>query len=124
MSIVKKRFDLQIAEAGKAVAQSFELDKNVTAIIGILMTSNKDDLMFYRGSQKVEINKAEAFPENYESKLLMCGINVSPNVRYYEVGNLPTGNGVVRVEYKDTPDSRTEFEAYRVSIYLKCLVTD
>ena len=54
----------------------------------------------------------------------MTGINVSPNGRYYDVGDLPVGNGSVRVQYKDISDGRTGFEPYRISIYLKCELTD
>jgi hypothetical protein len=119
-SIIKKRFDLQVTEANKVVSATFELDKNIVYVRGILLTSNKDDIMYYRGSQKIEINKQEIFPEDYESKLLMCGINVSPNVRYYDTGHTAVGNGQVKLEFKDTTDTRTPFEAYRVSIYLNC----
>jgi hypothetical protein len=123
-SIIKKRFDLQVTDANKVVSATFELDKNIVYVRGILLTSNKDDLMYYRGSQKIEINKQEIFPEDYESKLLMCGINVSPNVRYYDTGHTAVGNGQVKLEFKDTTDTRTPFEAYRVSIYLNCELND
>lgn len=123
-NIVKKRFDINITEADKIFSKSFELDKTIAFVNGILFTSDKDDLIYYRGSQKVEINKQEVFPENYESKLLMTGINVSPNERFYDVGDLPVGNGNVKVEYKDINDGRTTFEPYRISIYLKCELAD
>ena len=123
-NIVKKRFDINITEADKIFSKSFELDKTIAFVNGILFTSDKDDLIYYRGSQKVEINKQEVFPENYESKLLMTGINVSPNERFYNVGDLPVGNGNVKVEYKDINDGRTTFEPYRISIYLKCELAD
>lgn len=119
-NIIKKRFDISVTEANKTVSKTFELDKTIAFVKGVLFTSDKDDLLYYRGSQKVEINKYEVFPEGYETKLLMTGINVSPNQRYYEVGDLPVGNGSVKVDFKDTSDSRTGFEPYRVSIYLKC----
>ncbi|HYD23024.1 MAG TPA: hypothetical protein VEB40_16185, partial [Flavipsychrobacter sp.] len=67
-SIIKKRFDIQVTEADKVFSGSFELDKDISFIRGILLTSNKDDLMYYRGSQKIEINKQEIVPEGYESK--------------------------------------------------------
>ena len=123
-NIIKKRFDINITEADKIFSKSFELDKTIAFVNGILFTSDKDDLIYYRGSQKVEINKQEVFPENYESKLLMTGINVSPNERFYDVGDLPVGNGNVKVEYKDINDGRTTFEPYRISIYLKCELAD
>jgi hypothetical protein len=118
-NIVKKRFDIRITEPNKIFSKTFELDKTIATIKGVLFTSDKDDLLYYRGSQRIEINKQEIFPENYESKLLMTGINVAPNLRYYDV-DVPVGNGSVKVEYKDTNDGRTGFEAYRISIYLSC----
>lgn len=122
-NIIKKRFDLSITDSGTTVSKTFELDKTISFVKGILFTSDKDDLMYYRGSQKVEINKQEVFPENYETKLLMSGINVSPNNRYYELADMPVGNGSVKIEYKDTPDTRSVFEPYRVSVYLNCELT-
>ena len=122
MQTVKKRFDIAVTESNKIFSKTFELDKNIVAVTGILFTSDKDDLLYYRGSQKVEINKEEIFPENYESKLLLSGINVSPDNRYYDLGNQPAGNGTIKVEYKDTEDSRAAFAAYRVSIYVECVL--
>jgi hypothetical protein len=123
-TIIKKRFDVFVTEPNKNFSKSFDLDKTIQNVKGILFTSDKDDLLYYRGSQKVEINKQEIFPENYESKLLMTGINVAPNQRYYDVGNVAVGNGIVKVDYKDSDDSRTVFENYRVSIYLLCEIVN
>ncbi len=119
-NIVKKRFDILVTKPDKTFSKTFSLDKTIASVQGILFTSDKDDLLFYRGSQKVEINKQEIFPDDYETKLLMTGINVSPNQRYYECGDVPAGNGNVKIDYKDSADGRTNFEAYRVSVYLKC----
>ena len=121
---IKKRFDVDITTANAIHAKTFELDKNITAIYGLLMASGRDDLMYYRGSQKIEINREEIFPENYESKLLMSGINVSPNDRYYKLDGKPPGNGKVTVEYKDTDTPTAPFFAYRVSLYLDCEISD
>lgn len=121
---VKKRFDVQITEAKQAVTKTFELDKNIKAVKGVLVTSDKDDLLYYRGTQKIEINKEEYFPENYESKLLMSGINVSPKARYYDLGNVNPGNGIVKLIYTDSEDGRTIFTPYRVSLYMDCEMED
>lgn len=121
---VKKRFDLQVADANKTVSKTYELDKNIKAVNGVLVTSDKDDLLYYRGTQKIEINKEEFFPENYESKLLMSGINVSPKQRYYDLGNVAPGNGLVKLTFTDVDDLRTPFTPYRVSLYLDCEMED
>ena len=85
-----------------------------------MLTADKEDLLYYRGSQKIEVNRFELFPEGYESKLLMSGINCSPNDRYYETGEVPIGNAQVKMEFRDTSDGRTQFAAYRDSLYLDC----
>jgi hypothetical protein len=120
LKTVKKRYDIQITNANKAYTKNFELDKNIKTVKGILITSDKDDLLYYRGSQRIELNSQECFPENYESKLLMSGVNVSPNDRYYKLQDVVVGNGIIKVTYTDTEDSRTAFEAYRISIYVDC----
>ena len=121
---IKKRFDIDVTTANTIHPKTFELDKNITAIHGLLMASNRDDLMYYRGSQKIEINREEIFPEGYESKLLITGINVSPNDRYYNLGGKVPGNGKINLEYKDTDHDSIGFTPYRISIYLDCEISD
>ncbi|MDI1355752.1 MAG: hypothetical protein PSX36_12595 [bacterium] len=118
LETAKKRFDIKILVANSSVSDTFGLDKNVVKVHGILVTSDKDDLLYYRGEQKIEINNKEIVPENYESKLLMSGINVEPKSRYYPLGGVAPGNGLVKISYKDLDDGRTVFTPYRVSLYL------
>ena len=115
---IKKRYDIDVTSANELHTKTFELDKTVEKIHGVLFSSDRDDLMYYRGSGKIEINSEEIFPEGYETKLLMSGLNVSPNDRYYNLGGVPPGNFKVKVEYRDSPDTRLLFTPYRVSIYL------
>ncbi|MBL7773599.1 MAG: hypothetical protein JNM95_12105 [Chitinophagaceae bacterium] len=117
--IIKKRYDLQIGEAGSVKREQFELDKNVSKVNAILLTSDKEDQLYNRGSQKIEINGQEIFPEKYESKLLMSGLNVSPNDRFYKLENIAVGNRIMKVEYTDNNEARSNFSAYRVSVYLE-----
>ena len=117
---IKKRYDILISASGQNVSKSFDLDKTIKTVRGVLVTSDKDDLLYYRGTQKIEINKEEYFPDNYESKLLMSGINVSPRQRYYELGDVPVGDGTIKISYTDTADGRTTFTPYRVSLYVDC----
>lgn len=124
MKRIIKRFDLAIINQNAVHSKTFELDKNVTAVHGLLITADKDDLLYYRGTQKIEINKQEIFPEGYESKLLMSGINVSPNERFYNLGGLSPGNGKVTVDFKDNNSIRADFDVYRVSLYLVCQIDE
>jgi hypothetical protein len=121
---VRKRFDVQIAAANATVSQTFELEKTVMSIKGLLLTSSMDDMLYFRGSQRIEINKDEIFPDNYESKLLMSGINVSPNKRYYDLGGMKPGSGIVKMDFTDADDGRTVFTPYRVSLYLDCIMDE
>ncbi|MGH2611875.1 MAG: hypothetical protein ACRDFB_02365, partial [Rhabdochlamydiaceae bacterium] len=113
------------------VTQTFELEKSIIAIKGLLLTSDRDDLLYANGSQRIEINGEEIFPEGYESKLLMSGVNVQPNKRYFDLGNMLPGNGRVKIEYTDTnpnalpapppgPGTNSIPQNYRVSLYLEC----
>ena len=121
---IKKRSDIDVTGANAIHSKTFELDKNVEKVHGILFASDRDDLMYYRGSNKVEINSDEIFPEGYETKLLMSGLNVSPNDRFYNLGGVSPGNFKVKVEYKDIADSRLAFVPYRISIYLDVEIKD
>jgi hypothetical protein len=117
--VIKKRYDLQITEAGTVKREQFELDKNVSKVNAILLTSDKEEQLYNRGSQKIEINGQEIFPEKYESKLLMSGLAVSPNDKYYKLPQVAIGNRIMKVEYTDSNDSRSSFSTYRVSVYLE-----
>lgn len=121
---IKKRFDIPVIDQSAVNSKTFELDKNITAVHGILFTSDRDDLLYYRGSNKVEINRQEIFPEGYETKLLMTGLNVSPNDRFYNLGGIAPGNGKLKIDYMDNPDERLAFANYRVSVYLDCEITE
>lgn len=95
----------------------------MTLLYGLLLTSNRDDMLYYRGSQKITINRDEIFPDKYESKLLMSGINVSPNDRYYLLGEKDPGNGQIKIDYLDS-NNVLDFAPYTVSLYLDCEVAD
>ena len=74
--------------------------------------------MFYRGTQKIQINDKEIIPEDFESKLLMAGINTIPDDRMIDLGDLPSGNQKLEVWYKDEDHEMADFTSYRVSIYV------
>ena len=112
-----QRFDLQVSQSGQTVDQEFEIEAGASTILGILMTSDREDLVFYRGSQEIRVSGRELCPEGYETKLLMSGLNVSPNQRFHEA-DLSTGNRQVDVKYLDTDHPKAIFQPYRVSLYL------
>jgi hypothetical protein len=115
-----KRFDLKVTQANKTVSQSFELDKNFISVKGLTLTSDRRDLLFFRGSQRIEINKDELFPDEYLSELLMSGINVPIDNRYHSLGNIDTGNKIVKIDFKDSDAFGTVFSPYTVHLFLNC----
>lgn len=120
LHLIKERFDIEVTSANRQYKASFELDKNANELLGIALTSDRDDLLFYRGSQKIQLNDRELFPEGFESKLLMSGLNVAPDERMITVGSIPTGNGVLDVWYTDVDHDLGVFVPYRVSVYTFC----
>jgi hypothetical protein len=117
-NLIKERFDVLVTAPDDTYRGEFELDKNAKYLLGIIVTSDRDDLLFYRGSQKIQLNDIELFPEGFDSKLLMSGLNVAPNDRMITLGEIPTGNGKLDVLYQDKGHTlASSFEAYRVTIY-------
>jgi len=120
--IIKERFDVLITSANQTFRAEFELDKNANYLLGIAITSDRDDLVFYRGSQKILVNDKELFPEDFESKLLLTGLNVNPNKRIVEVGEIETGNGRIDLIYKDSNHTLAPFTPYRFTLYTFSLI--
>jgi hypothetical protein len=119
MDIVEKRFDIHVTIAGQTVSGKFELEKTAKVIKGIKITSDREELLFYRGTQKIEINGKERFEDNYESKNLQCSLNVDINKRYKDLLNTEPGNGIIAITYTDNPHPLYAFSIYRVSLYVQ-----
>ncbi len=120
MDILEKRIgDIQIKAEGQVSKVKFELDKTVKRIKGIKLTSDREDLLFYRGTQRIVINGKERYEENYESKNFQSSLNVDANKRYKNMRDLEPGNGIIEVDYTDTTHPLTSFSVYRVSLYVE-----
>ena len=115
--IIKERFDLLVSAEDQNFKAEFSLDKSAEYLLGISVTSDRDDLLFHRGSNRIYLNEKELFPDGFESKLLMAGLNVAPDQRMITLGELPTGNGMLDVNFKDTSNPSTTFVPYRVTFY-------
>lgn len=117
--IIKEWVDVQVTTANQPVKASFEVDKHAAVIIGIAITSNLDEMLFFRGSQRITMNDMEIYPENYETKMLMQGLNVPVNERIIKLGEeIVPGNRKVEIEYKDTDHPVVAFQPYRVRLYV------
>jgi hypothetical protein len=120
--IVEKVYSFEVDAAGELYSKKFDLDKNVALVRGIILSSDRSNLLYYRGSQRIEISGDEIFPEDYESKLLMSGISVPPDQRFRSLGDgVIAGNGVVKIQFKDSGiASGIAFAPYKVIIILQC----
>ena len=121
--VLLKWVDILVTAPDKNYSVTIELDKTIAYIKGFQLTSNRDNLMYARGSQKIEVNRTEIVPEGYESKQLYSTANVAVNERFFRRGGrVPVGNGQVKIDYKDTSDAVAPFEPYRVRLNLDCIV--
>lgn len=111
-----KDFDVLVTAAGQTFKKTFELDKSVKTLTHYTILSNREDLAYYRGSFRLEINKDEIVPEGYSTKKIMCWPTVSADHRLKSIGSKSTGNGLITFEYTDTNDGLTAFAPYTVSL--------
>lgn len=109
-------FNLQVTDNGKTVKKTFEVDKSVVVINAVALTSNREEVMYYRGSVRLEINKDEIYSEGTPAKEIYSLPSVDANKRPLGIGTIPTGNGLITLEYTDNEDGRTPFVAYTVSL--------
>lgn len=119
--LVDKIFTFLVEAEGQPVNKKFDLDKNVKVVHGIAISSDKPNLLFYRGSQRVELSGDELFPEDYESKMFMSGMAVAPDDKYKSLGNgVVAGNGELKIQFKDSDNANAPFASYKVIITLLC----
>ncbi len=119
--MIEKRYSIEVTAAGEPYSKKFDLDKNIKLVHRLTMSSDNPKLLFYRGSQRLEISGDEIFPEEYESKLLMSGISVPPDQKFRTLGDgVVAGNGEIKVLYKDTENPNAPFSAYKVSFIFQC----
>jgi hypothetical protein len=119
-NMIHKPFSFLVKEENTSYKLEFGLDKNVRIVTGLLLSSSDPRKLFFRGSQRIEIDGKELFPDGFESKLLMSGISVSPNERFIEIGEVPSGNCEVKIQYMDEANDNAPFSPYKVMLVLKC----
>lgn len=125
IKIIKEWVDVSITAPNQSFKENFEVDKHAAKIIGIAFTTNNDTMPYYRGSQRVSINDKEVYPEGYESKILMQGVNVPVNERIISLGEeLEPGNRKVEIEYRDEDHPAVAFSPYKIRLYVYSRIDD
>jgi hypothetical protein len=93
----------------------------VKILHGIVISSDRPNLLYYRGTQRIELSGEELYPEDFETKMFMSGMAVAPDQKYKSLGNgVIAGNGELKIQFKDTHNPNAPFEAYKVIITLLC----
>lgn len=119
--LVDKTFTFLVEDEGQPVNKKFDLDKNVKVVHGIAISSDRPNLLFYRGSQRIELSGDELFPEDYESKMFMSGMAVAPDSKYKSLGSgVVAGNGELKIQFKDAHNPNAAFAPYKVMVTLLC----
>lgn len=119
--MIEKTYSFVVDKADTPYSKKFDLDKNISTVHRLVLSSDNPKLLYFRGSQRLEISGDEIFPEDYESKLLMSGISVAPDEKFRTLGNgVVAGNGEIKVLYKDTENPNAAFTAYKVSLIFQC----
>lgn len=124
ITTIYKPFSFQVTEPDKTVTATFELDRNIVGIKGLLVGSQRPEMLYLRGSQRIEISKVEIFPENYLTQWLMVGLSTPMNDRFKILKDVLPGDHIVRIDYKDTFNGRTEFGPYTYHLVLECEMDD
>ncbi|MEM6271427.1 MAG: hypothetical protein AAF998_18470 [Bacteroidota bacterium] len=117
--IIRKRYDLPLVQnAEKTAKGDFELDKHTARVRGMLLTSDRDEMLYHRGTVQILLNGEEVIPDQYHTRLLMSGLGVAPKDRYLPMDHAP-GNGILKVVYTDNNSAVQVFDPYTVSVYLE-----
>jgi hypothetical protein len=119
LKVIKEWVDILVTAPNQKFKESFEVDKHVTKIIGLALSTNIDAMPYYRGTQRIAINEKEIYPEGYESKLLQHGFNVPVNERIVSFGEeLDPGNRKVEIDFTDSDHPFMPFQPYRIRLYV------
>ncbi len=123
-SQIIKQYEIEITEEAGVISKTFDLDKDIIKVHGLLLQSDRDDLLYYRGACKIELNRDELFPDRYAAKNLMSGFNVPVNERFYDLGGLEPGNRVLKVDFTDRATTAINFDHYTLFICLLCEINE
>jgi hypothetical protein len=119
MKLRYQRFTVAAAENSTSANKEFDFDPLTEKIVGVQVTSSAPNLAYFRGSQKIEINGEEYYPEGFETRCLLSSSSVSPSERFIEMGDIEPGNKKLKIGYKDTAHASASYSAYSVTYIFK-----
>ena len=121
---IRKRYDFEpFTTAGQARRLEIDLDKGTIALTGILLTADRDDMLYVRGTMQASLSGEELIPEDHHARLLMSGLGVPPAQRFLPMDAAP-GNGKLKAVLSDTGGTASTFSPYTVSLYIETKIHD
>lgn len=120
--LVEDFFELEVSTAGQKVEESFTLPSIFETIEDILLTSNRKDLLAFRGSFRMSIGDQEIFTKNYRAELVMPGFHVGPDQKWrklLQVADLEKSGNQIDFTYTDDANGTGAFAPYKVYLYVR-----
>ena len=114
--IRKRTFKLPVSLSGELLTKEFDLLSDMGSVIGLAVTSDRRDLVFYRGSIGVSIAGKDLIQEGEDANEYMFGIE-HPS-RTWAFGELPldSTDRRMRVRYQDSEVAGRAFSVHVVKI--------
>lgn len=113
-----KVYSFDVTQVGQSLSPEFDIEKNAKDIAGIALSADLRDMLFYAGTQRIDIGGVEVIPEGYESNLLMAGVTVAPKDKFHQFDPvLGVGNGKIKIYFVDKSNAAIlNFRPYRVTV--------
>lgn len=119
-------FELDVTTQGQEVSKTFNLERDVTAINGFQIDSDRLDVAVNRLSIGLEIDNKTRIHRHIPAKLFISNVGIKPSERYTNFGSdevgaivaLPVGNGQISLSAKDVDSGLTAFTPYKVRLIL------
>lgn len=120
--LIEDFFEFTVNAEGETVDSEFTLPSTFKNVQDILLTSNRKDLLAFRGKFSMFIGGKEIFAKNYRAELVMSGFHVSPNEKWrklLKVEDLDKTGDQIDLSYTDDSSGSGTFASYKVFLYVR-----
>lgn len=120
--LVEDIFELEVATAGQTVEETFTLTSIFKTVEDMLLTSNRKDLLAFRGKFGMTIGDNQLFTKNYRAELVMPGFHVAPNNKWRKllsISDLEDTGDTIDFTYTDDANGSGVFAPYTVYLFVR-----
>ena len=120
--LIEDFFEFTVNTAGETVNSEFTLPSTFKNVQDMLLTSNRKDLLAFRGKFSMFIGGKEIFARDYRAELVMAGFHVSPNEKWrklLKVEDLDKTGDQIDFTYTDDATGSGDFASYKVYLYVR-----